>query len=248
MKIFRIFFSMMTLALVAAIAMSFSNPNSSTSPAVLPDLKVSAIATPGGLCKGNESKVRVSITNSQMAGVKVNVPVILFVSQSGEKPSSYVAYLEGGIGPNANSGQPVWFNNVVIPATNKTVTLKAVVNPDHEIEESVPNNNTKIITAKVTKACGVTAPVAQGAKLEMTIYQGAWNYSNYQGVSEALITVTKNGQNYTGTTGNNGKYTFPSIPKGMVSIKVEKQGYQTVTQNYNMPTYTAKKNIQLSMN
>jgi hypothetical protein len=103
-----------------------------------------------------------------------------------------------------------------------------------------------VITAKVTKECGAAAPVAQGANLEMTIYQGAWHPSNYAGVSAASITVTKNGQNYTGTTGSNGKYTFASIPKGMVNIKVEKQGYQTVTQSYNMPTYTAKKNIQLA--
>lgn len=119
--------------------------NSSGSYALLPDLQISQIATPGGLCKGNLNKVRVNITNSQMVAVKVKIPVILYVSQQGEQPSSYVGYLDGGIGPNSNYGQPVWFNNVVIPQTGKGVTLKAVVNPDQDIHESNYKNNTKII-------------------------------------------------------------------------------------------------------
>jgi hypothetical protein len=250
MKTLKILSFFFVVALVSLVTMSFTvtETNSESSLALLPDLKVSAIATPGGLCKGNQNKVRVSITNSQMIGVSVNIPVILFVSQQGSQPSSYVGVLEGGIGPNANSGQPVWFSNVVIPDINRAVTLKAVVNPDQEVQESRYNNNTKIITAKVAKICGQTTPVA-GASLEMTIYkEGTWSGGNYQGLPGAVVTVTKSGQNYTGTTGNNGKYTFPSIPKGSVSIKVEKQGYTTVTQSYMMPTYTAKKNIGMTMN
>ena len=238
----------MTLALIAIVAMSFSNPNSSKELAILPDLKVSAIATPGGLCKGNESKVRVSITNSQMAGVKVKIPVILYVSQNGERPSSYVGYLESGIGPNANSGQPVWFNNVVIPATNKTVTLKAVVNPDHEIEESAPNNNTKVITAKVTKACGQAPQPAQGATLTVTAYVGPWNNSNYTGLPQAAVTIVKSGQTYTGTTGSNGKATFPNLPAGQCNITVVKQGYQNGTKVFNMSTYNNNTNVAMAPN
>ncbi len=248
LKILSFFFAVVLVSL-ATMSFTVTETNTESSLALLPDLRVSAIATPGGLCKGNENKVRVSITNSQMIGVKEKIPVILFVSQEGSQPSSYVGYLEKGIGPNANSGQPVWFNNVVVPDINKSVTLKAVVNPDQEIQESRYNNNTKIINARVTKICGQAAPVAAGANLEMTIYkEGTWSGGNYQGISGALVTVTKSGQNYTGTTNNNGKYTFPSIAKGSVSIKVEKQGYQTVTQSYMMPTYNAKKNIGMTMN
>jgi hypothetical protein len=250
MKTLKLLSFIFGLAVVSLVTMSFRSAGTqSVSSALLPDLRVSAIATPGGLCQGNESKVRVSITNSQMIGVKQKIPVILYVSQQGEQPKSYVGYLEGGIGPNANSGQPVWFNNVAIPAVNKNVTLKAVVNPDQEIQESKYNNNTKIINAKVVKACGQAPTAVAGASLEMTVYKdGTWQAGNYQGIHSAQVTVTKSGQTYTGTTNNNGKYTFPAIPKGMVSIKVEKQGYQTVTQSYNMPTYPAKKNIGLVMN
>ncbi|MBK8506734.1 MAG: carboxypeptidase regulatory-like domain-containing protein [Saprospiraceae bacterium] len=248
MKTFKILFSLMTLVLIALVAMSFSNPGTLTKLAALPDLRVSAIATPGGLCKGNESKVRVSITNSQSVGVSADVPVILFVSQSGEQPSSYVGYLKGGIGPNANSGQPVWFNNVVIPATNKTVTLKALVNPDGDIEESVQNNNTKVISAKVTKACGQATQPAQGATLTVTAYVGPWNNSNYTGLPQAAVTIVKSGQTYTGTTGSNGKATFPNLPAGQCNITVVKQGFQNGTKVFNMSTYNNNTNVAMAPN
>jgi hypothetical protein len=246
LRLFSIFFSQ---GLISMAAMSFTSTdsadlNNAGAYAPLPDLKVSQIATSGGLCKGNLNKVRVNVTNSQMISVKEKIAVILYVSQQGSQPSSYVGYLEKGIGPNDNSGQPVWFNNVVIPDINKKVTLKAVVNPDQKVQESNYNNNAKIINARVTKICDQAAPVAAGASLEMTVYkEGSWRGGNYQGISGALVTVNRSGQNYTGTTGYNGKYTFPSIPKGSVRIKVEKQGYLTVTQSYMMPFYPAKKNI-----
>ena len=72
-----------------------------------PDLKVSKITTVGGLCIGNKNKVRVTVINTQMAGVKKKIPVILYVSVSGHPSSSYVGYLNSGIGPNNNSGLPV---------------------------------------------------------------------------------------------------------------------------------------------
>jgi hypothetical protein len=213
------------------------------------DLRVSAIATPGGLCKGNASKVRVTVTNSQMAGVKEKIPVILYVSQNGSKPSSYVGYLNKGIGPNANYGLPVWFKNVKIPNTG-IVTLKAKVNPDLEIQESNYNNNQKITKVKVAKVCGQAPAPATGGKLTVTAYEdGQWNYGNYTAIPSATVTVKKSNQVIaTGSTGNDGKYTFNSIPKGYVKIEVSKSGCPTASRNYNMPTYHAKVNMALDCN
>ena len=225
--------------------------------ALRPDLKVSAIATPGGLCKGNKSKVRVSITNSQMVGVKVDIPVILFISQNGYS-KSYVGKLKGGIGPNTNTGQPVWFNDVVIDNTSK-VTLKAVVNPDHEIFESVPNNNTKVIYAKVKGDCG-QATTTQTALLTVTVRKFVTSGQG-QTLAGALVTVKRNGQSnsYTGTSDSNGKVTFNTVPNGMCNVKVTKDGYQHCApygagspylngQSYNKPPYTANLNITMKSN
>ena len=256
MKTLKVLSFLFSLSAIAMLAMSFSfhNASNAESNAILPDLRVSAITTPGGLCKGKASKVRVSITNSQMIGVKKKIPVILFVSQKGYS-KSYVGYLKG-IGPNSNSGQPVWFSNIEIKNYEK-VTLKAVVNPDHEIYESVPNNNTKIVYAKVKGQCGqTTAP--QAANMIVTVYKaGTWSGGQFQAIAGASVTVTRNGQNYTGTTGSNGKATINSVPKGMCKIRVQKNGYQQVGpnnapyyngQSYNMPTYQAKVNIAMVQN
>lgn len=250
MKTLKLFSIFLSLVLISLAAMSFIstdsvNLNSSGSYALLPDLKVSQIATPGGLCKGNLSKVRVNVTNSQMIGVKEKIAVILYVSQQGSQPSSYVGYLEKGIGPNDNSGQPVWFNNVIIQETGQTVTLKAVVNPDQEIQESVYNNNTKIIQARVSKVCGQTTSTAQGATLTVTAYTGMWNSGNYTAVPGASVTLVKSGQTFTGTTGSNGKATFPNLPTGMCDITVTKQGYQNGTKAFMMSSYPNNTNIAM---
>lgn len=261
MKIFKFLSVLLSLSAMAFMTMSFtsvdvlSSSNSTLlDAAILPDLKVSAISTPGGLCVGNKSKVRVSITNSQMAGVKVDIPVILFISQNGYS-KSYVGKLKG-IGPKSNYGQPVWFNNVVID-NNSTVTIKAVVNPDHDVFESVANNNTKIIKAKVKGNCNQPA-AQQAANMIVTVYKaGTWSGGQGQPISGANVTVTKNGQNYSGTSGNNGKVTINGVPKGSCKIKVTKSGYAQVGpnnvsypngQSYNMPTYEAKVNIAMVQN
>lgn len=159
MKILKLLTVLLGLTALAFMTMSFTSDNVFSSRkntlldvAILPDLKVSAISTPGGLCMGNKSTVRVSIINSQMAKVKVDIPVILLIYQDGGHRTPYVGKLKGGIGPNAISGQPVWFKNVVIDG-KYPVTIKAIVNPDHEIFESVANNNDKIITARVKGNC-----------------------------------------------------------------------------------------------
>ena len=268
MKTFKLLTVLLGLSAMAFMTMSFtsidiltSNESDLLEAAILPDLRVSAISTPGGLCKGNKSKVRVSITNSQMAGVKVDIPVILFISQNGYS-HSYVGKLKRGIGPRANSGQPVWFNDVVIDNTSQ-VTIKAVVNPDHEIHESVWNNNTKVVKVKVKGDCNQPT-TQQAAKMIVTVYKsGTWSGGQGQPISGATVTVTKNGQNYSGTSGNNGKATINGVPKGSCKIRVIRSGYYQVGppsnqypdgvpypngQSYNMPTYEAKVNIAMVQN
>jgi hypothetical protein len=251
MKTFKFFAFFVVMSIVSIVAMSFTSSSTEVSSAgaelaLLPDLRVSQISTPGGLCQGNLSKVRVSITNSQMAAVKVKIPVILYVSQQGQQPSSYVAYLEKGIGPNANYGQPVWFSNVTIPATGSRVTLRAVVNPDQEIQESAYNNNSKIVQARVTKVCGQTTQPPQGATLTVTAYEdGSWNFGNYQAVAGAAVTIVKNGQTYTGTTGSNGKASIANLPSGSCNITVTKPGYQTASRSYMMSSYNNNVNIAM---
>lgn len=256
MKTLKLLISMIGLFLVAFLIMSFTSADPTpamTGSALKPDLRVSTIVTPGGLCVRPNNKVRVNITNSQMAAVKDKIPVTLFVSPEQGQPSSYLAYLEKGIGPKDNYGKPVWFNNVKLDYGGK-ITLRAVVNIDKEIEESNLNNNDKIVKVNAKNDCGggnANTNNNQGARLEVTAYvDGSWQAGNYQGINGAIVTVVKNGQSYEpDDSTNNGKYIFNSIPKGMCKINITKQGYAPVyNHSYNMPTYTAKKNIPMSPN
>lgn len=256
MKTFRFLLSFAGLFLLGFFVMSFNSVDpvpKSSELALKPDLRVSTIATPGGLCVRPNNKVRVNITNSQMAAVKDKIPVTLFVSPEKGQPSSYLAYLEKGIGPKDNYGKPVWFNNVKLDYGGK-ITLRAVVNIDKEIEESNLNNNDKISKVTAKDNCGGGNAYNnnnQGARLEVTAYvNGTWQGGNYQGVNGAIVTVVKNGQSYEpDDSTNNGKYIFNSIPKGMCKINITKQGYAPVyNHSYNMPTYTAKKNIPMTHN
>lgn len=217
-----------------------------------PDLKVSKITTVGGLCIGKTNKVRVTVVNSQMVGVKKKIPVILYVSVSGQSSSSYVGYLNSGIGPNNNSGLPVWFKEVNIPGSG-TVTLKAIVNPDQEVVESVYNNNTKIVRARgATRSCSGTATPAAGAKLTVNvIVPGSWQGTSGTGISGAIVLVKKYNNSQTiasATTNAYGRVVFSSIPKGMVKVVITKPGCTTISTGYNMPSYNAIKNLELNCN
>ncbi len=217
-----------------------------------PDLKVSKITTAGGLCIGKKNKVSVTVVNTQMIGVKKKIPVILYVSVTGHGSSSYVGYLNSGIGPNNNSGLAVWFNEVNIPGSG-AVTLKAIVNPDQEIIESVYNNNTKIVRSRgATRNCGQAAAPVAGAQLTVNvIVPGSWQGGSGTGISGAIVLVKKYNNNETiasATTNTSGKVVFSSIPKGMVKIVVTKPGCTTIQTGYNMPSYTAIKNLELTCN
>ncbi|MCB0670027.1 MAG: hypothetical protein KDC80_29575 [Saprospiraceae bacterium] len=242
MKTLKFFTSVLTLFILLVIGTaSHAEPGY----AIKPDLRVSQISTPGGLKKGRCSKVRVTVTNPSMGAAKGNIPVILYISQSGYPPKSYVGYIQGGLGPNSNYGKSVWFNNVEIASTG-TVTLKAFVNPDHQIQESVYSNNTKIVKATVKYVCGQSTTPPQGATLTVTAYKdGQWNYGNYAPVSQAKVKIVKNGQTYIKYTGSNGKATFSNIPTGMLSITVTKYGYQAATKQFMMSSYDNNTNVAM---
>ena len=233
---------MLSLLLVLAVVSAALTPLAVYAQAK-PDLKVSAIATPGGLCAGEQGKVRVTVTNGSMAAVSQPIPVILFVSQPPNQPTSFVGNLPNGIGPNDNYGKPVWFNNVVVPSAGQ-VTLRAVVNPDQQVEESNYNNNSRIQNANV-KDCA--APKPTGANLSVTVYKpGTWQAGQYQAVSGANVQVTGGSFNGSGVTGANGKALIESVPKGSTNIQVSKPGCRaTANRSYMMPTYNANVNIEL---
>ena len=212
-----------------------------------PDLRVSSIRTPGGLCAGNENKVQVTVTNGSMAAVTQSISVILFVSQAGQQPTSYVGTLDGGIGPKDNYGKPVWFHNVVVPATGQ-VTLKATIPADQGILESNYGNNDRIQNANVTKVCGAPPTPAAGAALTVTVYKtGTWQAGQYTAISGASVGVTcASGFSGSGTTGADGKTSIPSVPKGMCTINVSKAGCPSNTSSFNMPTYNTNRNVDLN--
>lgn len=248
MKTITFYSSLLVLIALGTIIMSFTTPGALVdNMAILPDLRVSQVATPGGLCVRPNNKVRVTVTNSQMVAVKDKISVTLFVSPKQGNPTSYVGYLEKGIGPKDNFGKPVWFNDVKLDYEGE-VTIRAIVDHVKEIEETNDKNNEKITKVKV-KNCGGNTAAVQGARLEVTAYaDGTWSGGNYQAINGATVKVVRNGQTYNpDQTTSNGKYIFNSIPKGMCKISVIKTGYQNVEQSYNMPTYTAKKNIGLQL-
>jgi len=211
-----------------------------------PDLRVSSIRTPGGLCAGNENKVQVTVTNGSMAAVTQPISVILFVSQAGQQPTSYVGTLPNGIGPNDNYGQPVWFYNVVVPVTGQ-VTLKATIPADQGILESNYGNNDRIQNANVTKVCGAPPTPPAGANLTVTVYKaGTWQGGQYTAISGANVAVTCGGGfSGSGVTGANGKASIPAVPKGMCTINVSKPGCPPNSSSFNMPMYDTNRNVEL---
>ncbi len=218
-----------------------------------PDLKISKITTIGGYYQGTCNKVRVTVTNSQQVAAKGKIPVILFVQQSGYQPVSYIAYING-IGPSDNYGQHAFFKNVKFNAGG-SILLKAIVNPDQEILETVYNNNTKLRKLRApTKKCGSTGGPSTGKGYKLQVYaykEGTYNGpSNGQDVQGVYVKIQKGTQTYTGTTDKSGWATITGIPNGMVTIKVSKSGCSDTSQKqYMMPAHNyGKVNMDINCN
>jgi hypothetical protein len=204
-----------------------------------PDFRISQIATPGGLCKGYESKVRVTVTNSSTAGYSQDIPVTLVVSEPGRPNRSYYGKVHGGFAGQDNQGQAVWFNNVQIN-DYKQVTLHAKVNTDKSIQETNYGNNDKIIKAKAASACGAQVAL-QGKTLSVRVYDTPSSPPR-TGLSVELINSSLT---LVGNTMNTGTATITDVPPGSYHL-IAKQGTAVAeSRTYVMPPYNASLNIVL---
>lgn len=179
-----------------------------------PDLRVTAINTPGGLCKGNTNKIQVTIQNSQNIGINQPVQAILHISFPNGGQGQYTSATTSGIGPNGN--QPVWFHNVSLPDTGN-YSFKVIADPANNVIESVENNNTFALRRTVEKPCGQPAPPKSYA-LNIKVYQrGTWQGGQGQWIQGATVKLKKEYDSsfpeQTATTNSNGQVSF-SVPAG----------------------------------
>jgi hypothetical protein len=244
-NLFLIVFSFFTLLILCMSTTTEAGDPSFSSETMeeffAPDFRISNIATPGGLCKGNESKVRVTVTNSAIAGYRHDIPVTLVVSEPGRKTQTYWGKIRNGFAGKDNKGQAVWFNNVLIN-DYKDVTLHAKVNEDKSIEETNYGNNDKKIKAKASHACGAPSATAQpGKRLSVRVLDSP-NSSPRTGLQVELRkgSIVRNGN-----TGNTGTAQIDDVPSGSYSLIV-KQGTAVIEdRTYVMPNYNASLNIIL---
>ena len=197
-----------------------------------PDLKISALATPGGWSTGSGSgsygnRLRVTVTNSQQVGTSDQIPVLVTISFSSGQPYSEVGYLPNGIGPNANAGLPVWFNNIYIPASGPA-NVVAVVNPDQEVLETVYNNNEKLKTVNVAGGGFAESGSSMKKANSLTVLvsgkkgQLRSRSSRSTGIAGATVLIKYKGKSEKLTTDRSGKATFKHIPAGYCEITVQK--------------------------
>lgn len=137
---------MKNLTLVAASILSASFLyTTEIEAAQRPNLRVSDISTPGGICK--KKSIRVSIVNSsQTVGTNERIPVKITVKTPGKK-FTRVGYRNGGIAPNTKSGQPVSFKDLPIDTTADKIEITAHVNHNKAVNEGNYNDNKKTYMA-----------------------------------------------------------------------------------------------------
>lgn len=222
-----------------------------------PDLRVAAIDTPGGLCKGNENKIRATIQNSQNIGVRGPVQAILHVKFPNGGQGQYTSTIPSGVGPRGS--QPVWFNNVSLPDTGN-YNFSVTVDPTNNIAETVENNNNRSLTRAVQKACGqATAP--QTYILTVKVYEhGTWQGGQGQWIPGATVTLRKEYDSsfapLTATTNSSGIATFPGAVSGtLYRFTAQKSGCGTVQSSpatpgsssvYQMGSYNATRYLELN--
>jgi len=189
----------------------------------LPDLRISAISTPGGIC--NQQDVRVTVVNSQQVGVSESIPVILTVSQPPNQPFAVVGNLANGIGPNANSGRPLFFRDLNIDTNGGPITLKAHVNPDLEIQETVFNNNVRVQSVN----CSPSSTISSANRINWSLI--ALNQLN-RPIRDAVFSV--NGEKkYTDKNGI-AKY---SLTPGSYTVSLSKKGCSSVKSSISTRTF-----------
>lgn len=246
MKKIKLFSSTLSLFLALIVFMSTTteagDPSSVSGLSTdyfAPDFRISQITTPGGLCKGYDSRVRVTVTNAGMAGYKQDIPVRLVVSQSGGVTKTYLGKVKGGFAGRDNYGQAVWFDHVQIN-NYKEVKLHATVNHDKSITETNYGNNDKIAKAKVANACGATA-VKTGKRLSVRVFDSPTS-SPRKGL---YVELRKGSIIRNGNTGNTGTVQINDVPVGSYNLIVKQGTAVLENRSYVMPAYNASLNIIL---
>lgn len=222
-----------------------------------PDLRVTGIRTPGGLCVGNANKIQATVQNSQNIGISKPVTVLLHVQFPNGGQGQYTTIIQSGIGPNGN--QPAWFNNVSLPSAG-TYSFKIIADPANGIAETVENNNTYSSNQNVTKPCGGgdQPPATPTYALTVKVYEhGTWQGGQGQWISGAKVTLTKQYDSsfpaQTATTDSSGKVTF-TVQGGLYAFKAEKSGCNQVASTpaqagstgvYQMGAYDATRYLAL---
>jgi hypothetical protein len=246
-----------TTAAVMAISISMPTLAGGGGGQAKPDLRVSAINTPGGLCKGNTNKVQATIhNNSQLAGVNTTIPVWLRVKNSQYGTDSIYESVAKPIGPNGS--QPAWFQNVDIPKTG-AYQLIVTADPGNNIPEANESNNALTITRSVQTICGQATPTPATYTLTIKVFEhGTWQGGQGQWISGATVTLTQQYDSsfpaQTKTTNASGVATF-TVPGGkLYSFSTQKAGCAQVqsspstagsTGTYQMGTYNATRYLSL---
>lgn len=221
-----------------------------------PDLRVAAIDTPGGLCKGNENKIRATIQNSQNIGIKAPVKVLLRIQFPNGGQGQYTTIIQTGIGPQGN--QPAWFNNVNLPDTG-TYVFTVFADPENTIAETVENNNTRSLRRDATKPCG-QAVAPQTYLLTVRVYEsGTWQGGQGQWIQGATVKLKKEYDSsfpeQTATTNSSGQVTFNVAAGALYRFTATKSGCGAVQGNpatpgsssvYQMATYNATRYLELN--
>ncbi len=235
-------------ASVIACLMAATSLMGSVSAQARPDLRVTAINTPGGLCKGRTNKIQAIVQNSQNVGVNQPVAVKLVIQSSGGgQVGDYQTIIQSGIGPNGN--QPAWFNNVNLPDSG-SYNFIVTADPANTVAESVENNNSLSVTRNVDKGCGFVLAVK-------VFEHGTWQGGQGQWIGGAKVTLTKQYDSsfpaQTATTDSSGKVTF-TVQGGLFAFKAEKPGCALVSSSpgqvgstgvYQMGTYDATRYLAL---
>jgi hypothetical protein len=216
-----------------------------------PDLRITAVNTPGGVCRGNANKVQATVQNSQMIGISQSVLVTLQVQLPNGGQGQYQAALPTGIGPNGN--QPVWFNNVSLPS-NGNYTFTVTADPVNSITESVENNNSMSVNRTVQNACA-----APTYKLTIKVFEhGTWAGGQGQWIPGATVTLKKQNDPTpiaTKTTNASGLVEFDGVHSGAIyQFTAQKAGCNAVegtpamvgsSGSYNMGAYNTTRYLAL---
>jgi len=221
-----------------------------------PDLRVTAIDTPGGLCVGNENKIRATIQNSQNIGIRGPVKVLLRIQFPNGGQGQYTTIIQTGIGPNGN--QPAWFNNVSLPNTG-TYNFTVFADPEDTITETVENNNDRSLRRAAEKTCG-QPPAPQTYTLTVRVYEnGTWQGGQGQWIQGATVTLKKEYDSsfapLTATTNSAGQANFTVAAGTLYRFTATKSGCAEVQGNpttpgsssvYQMGTYNSTRYLELN--